>query len=548
MKANNYSFLFFYALFTCFCVAQNPTDSLSYYSQLVRSPKDGEDLIKSFRFFNIDKEQSLKQKDTIRVIYNLNYLASIQYKAGLYNDSENLAVQALTLLNQIDQTPYAKTLRTSLNNHLGMLYREQKNKDKALALYNDALALAETIEDSMKLFNNRSNVYKDLHEYQKAEEEIIKAYNMIPKSIDTLTIALIKDNLGFIYSKLNVERKALQLINEALVLREKSHNIIGLYSSQKSLTEYYKDRQNLVQARVHALKAYDIANQINSASNKADALGLLTSLSTDDFAKAYKKVNDSLFEVKQRLVSKFALLKYDISEYQRKVLESELDSEKQKRQKLLYLYITSFVLLGSIFAYFILKSKHKKERLLQVFNTEKRISKKVHDEVANDVYNVMTKLQNETNTNEDVLDHLESIYTKTRDISKENSNILVDQNFSGSLKDLLISYQNKELNVITKDASKIRWEEVSELKKITIYRVLQELMTNSRKHSNASIVVISFSKVTNKINIVYKDNGTGCNLIKGNGLQNTESRIASIDGSINFESEINNGFKAIMSI
>jgi signal transduction histidine kinase len=65
---------------------------------------------------------------------------------------------------------------------------------------------------------------------------------------------------------------------------------------------------------------------------------------------------------------------------------------------------------------------------------------------------------------------------------------------------------------------------------------------------SATIVVVSFEQLKGKINIQYKDNGVGCTLFKGNGLQNTESRIAAINGSIIFESQINNGFKAIMSI
>ena len=58
-----------------------------------------------------------------------------------------------------------------------------------------------------------------------------------------------------------------------------------------------------------------------------------------------------------------------------------------------------------------------------------KISKKVHDEVANDVYHVMTKLETNASVKEDVLEYLEGIYNRTRDISKENSTIDVDEDF-----------------------------------------------------------------------------------------------------------------------
>ena len=65
-----------------------------------------------------------------------------------------------------------------------------------------------------------------------------------------------------------------------------------------------------------------------------------------------------------------------------------------------------------------------------------------------------------------------------------------------------------------------------------------------RKHSKASIVVLTFSNEKRKIAIDYKDNGIGCDVKKHSGLQNAENRIQTINGSITFESEISNGFKA----
>ena len=155
----------------------------------------------------------------------------------------------------------------------------------------------------------------------------------------------------------------------------------------------------------------------------------------------------------------------------------------------------------------------------------------------------MTKLQSGENPNDKILDDLEHVYVKTRDISKENSIIDVHENYSELLKDLLFSYKNDSINIITKNKSNINWDALSDLKKITLFRVLQELMTNMRKHSKATLVALNFNQSGNKITIDYKDNGVGCNLLKKNGLHNTENRMASINGTITFESKPDNGFK-----
>jgi len=139
----------------------------------------------------------------------------------------------------------------------------------------------------------------------------------------------------------------------------------------------------------------------------------------------------------------------------------------------------------------------------------------VHDEVANDVYQVMTKLQD----NSEILDDLENIYSKTRDISKDNSLIELNSSFEETINELLYTYKNESVGVITKGIKIVNWNALSNIKKVTIYRVLQELMTNMKKHSQASIVAISFSKNKNKIHINYKDNGIGCDLKKQVGLK-----------------------------
>ena len=160
----------------------------------------------------------------------------------------------------------------------------------------------------------------------------------------------------------------------------------------------------------------------------------------------------------------------------------------------------------------------------------------------------MTKLQGQGSTQESVLDDLEGIYNRTRDISKENSAIEVGENFNELINDLLFTYKSHTVNVITRNSSKIDWDVIPDIKKTTLYRVLQELMTNMRKHSEASIVVLNFNQLNTKITIDYTDNGVGCDLVKGNGLLNTENRIKSINGTLTFTSQINKGFKAQLKI
>ena len=401
--------------------------------------------------------------------------------------------------------------------------------------------------DSITLINNKANIYKDLGKYQKAIEQFNFAYQKIGKDTNSLQSAMILDNLGYVQSKLG-NPDALINLKKAQSIRENVNNLEGIYSSNKHLALYYFERNDKIKATEYAYKAYQIANTLNSITFLQDALSLFVIMNEDPKIVQFKHITDSIASARQLAENKNAFVKYNVANEKKKTAEALLKSEKEKNQKLIFITFGIIIFLTSIFLYFTQRIKHKKEKIIQVHNTESRISKKVHDEVANDVYHLMAKIQGNTNDNETLLDDLEKIYNKTRDISKENSVIEFDKDFSGQLNDLLLNYQNEKISIATRNLSKIDWNHISEIKKTTIYRVLQELMTNMKKHSNAAAVVLSFQQNNKKITIEYSDNGNGCELKNKNGLQNAENRIHALNGTITFDSTPNKGFKAKITI
>ncbi len=74
---------------------------------------------------------------------------------------------------------------------------------------------------------------------------------------------------------------------------------------------------------------------------------------------------------------------------------------------------------------------------------------------------------------------------------------------------------------------------------LVIYRVIQEFINNSIKHSNCTKIMITIANILNKTHIVIKDNGKGFDQAmknKGMGLMNMENRIKSINGKIKIKS------------
>jgi signal transduction histidine kinase len=80
-----------------------------------------------------------------------------------------------------------------------------------------------------------------------------------------------------------------------------------------------------------------------------------------------------------------------------------------------------------------------------------------------------------------------------------------------------------------------------------IYRVIQECITNSVKHGQATLIEVSLQVDQDKIHLLIQDDGIGCtNITEGSGLLNIRERIAETGGHVNFLSI--NGFSTDVEI
>jgi signal transduction histidine kinase len=90
---------------------------------------------------------------------------------------------------------------------------------------------------------------------------------------------------------------------------------------------------------------------------------------------------------------------------------------------------------------------------------------------------------------------------------------------------------------------------------IVVYRSICELVNNTIKHGKARFITINLNYNNDLIDILFDDDGRGCNIeeiiagnTKGTGLQNVLSRISSINGYVEMNSEAGKGFHAYINI
>lgn len=508
-------------------------------------------LVTALTYYEKSVTLAEKLRDTVNILNNTWSVSNLQRKIGLLHESEASAIHVIYLLDHYSED-FNKRNYTYIGiyNHLGKIYRYLKQYKQALFYYNKALSLTEKVELKYIILNNIGYVYADYGEYNTALSYFYQSYQGSVKINDSTQIARALCNMG--YAKYNLDdKKALKNLEESLIIREKLNHKIGLYSSYHHLACYYEHFNNSNKALFFIQKAYKIAIEFSLIEEQLEAMELLLTLGKTDMVRPYFKLRDSFENHQKATANKYLAIKYDFQkEHEQakaneiKYLKSDLTRQQQEQRKRLWqIGFTLGCILFSFIIYIVIH-RYRKKRLQEIYITENRIAKQVHDEIANDIYYTMHKMEPGSIIDEAALFNLEKIYHKTRDISKANSSIEITHDFSETLQVLLQGYTTDDLVLITTGLSTIQWDIFPEQKRITIYRVLQELLTNMRKHSKATLVKVSFVQNNKSITVNYWDNGVGTDLKVKSGLKHTENRIHATGGTIIFESEINQGFKA----
>ncbi|MNX75794.1 Sensor histidine kinase ComP [compost metagenome] len=484
-------------------------------------------------------------------------MAAIQQVNGDYYGSKETVTEAL---------PYVKNKKeylSNINNRLGIA-------DKELSLYNDAILyykkasnqVTDPIDKQIPLCNI-APIYIQQKKYDKAIILLESILNKKLKRSDE-SLSRMQDNLGYAYFKNGMHEKGFSLMNKALQIRNEIKDTYGSIESYLHLADYYA-KKDIQKSDKNAFAAYNVATKLNSVDERLEALQIIISnnhsADHNKYVQKYFTLNDSIIKIRNNFKNKFAKIKYDAkkekdenAKLRLEKAENLLSLQRAKYLRIVFAIVLVFltILIAILIRYY--KNKSKTIEFKTSYNTETRIAKKIHDELANDVYHVIAFAESQTlsteSTKENLLQKLDDIYGRVRGISKENNRIETGVDFTNSIKEMLLAYDTNERNIIVNNLEDINWEIIDETKKITISRILQELMVNMKKHSKASLVLIKFENDHKSILIHYTDNGIGCEKTKmiKNGLLNMESRIEAVKGTFDFDTEPDKGFKAKIAI
>ncbi|HNX06643.1 MAG TPA: PAS domain S-box protein [Bacteroidales bacterium] len=190
-----------------------------------------------------------------------------------------------------------------------------------------------------------------------------------------------------------------------------------------------------------------------------------------------------------------------------------------------------------------------------------RLSMELHDGLGQRLAGIKIKLENSAYLSlEDTRQAITSIKSEFRDVIDEirfmsmnvSPTILTDLGLVTSLS--ILGKQFRENSRIDLEYTVMGdFDNFSEKKAFSMYRIVQEGLNNIAKHAHATEAKLALIENEGNSLIVIEDNGTGfnkemINRNKGNGLSNMRQRTLLLNGTISIESGINSGTVIMVKI
>jgi len=203
------------------------------------------------------------------------------------------------------------------------------------------------------------------------------------------------------------------------------------------------------------------------------------------------------------------------------------------------------------------EAAHQQQLLQTVIESQeaerKRIGEDLHDDVGTALSNLRITIemfdQHEPasfKTNCKII--IDKVIRDVRHISHNLSPIGIElYGFIGAVEEMCesVTLNGRLQTVVTNHAGDFP-SMMNKTTCMSLYRVIEELLNNTIKHADATLVAINFERDEKGITIVYNDNGRGISpssqRAKGMGFLNIESRLSIINAGYVIDSTEGNGF------
>lgn len=538
------------------------------YSVLYRLGGDYDEAIESLSAYQDYVEHV---KDTA------NWIFAYYEKGVIYSQQGNLeaSLEQFYSANQLSESVGNEDMAATSLNSIGIVYNDlgkyieaEESFKKALAIYKKLGVTSEHLGD---VLNGLASSYKHQRKYEDAIDYFDEALKVYKNNESEFGIAIANFNKALIYNEQKEYNKALPLLNLAYE-KQKSNGfntelmltISSLAEVNYELGNYQKSERLLNEGLQLEMEskgaAKDLYFELYRVHNKNRQYQKAL-----EYHEVYVKYKDSLFNEENIKSINLLQKQFETEKKNKEIIqqklelqEQETEIQKQETQITLITGLALFLLIAALLTWLVFRQKQKRknqelialkqeyqikslESLIEGEEKERfRIATELHDGVNGDLSAIKHKLnalqEYNTKTINDVVAMLDKSCDQVRAISH---NLVPPALEKFDLKTATSDYCF-EMNTI--HSPKITFQYIGDNIKlpknieVNLFRIVQELVTNSVKHANATEINVQLSMMDNMLQLTVEDDGNGYDLnsIKadGIGLSNIKHRVDYLQGEL----------------
>lgn len=563
----------------------------SKYSQRLSQQGITDEALK-IRFKGLALAEKLKDETAI-----MEYHTSIG-NTYLYQNKLDKSLYHLNLAEEIAEKPDQKDYLWNVYYNKALLQALLKDDEATKKYYRKMYDAVKDYENSSRkrfafyiLVDYFSQIDEPV-ELAKYTEELSKLYEE----------ALPNTPAGHMPIKNIFEKRAdpsnLPRLKEAIRISDSLNSINSQSYSSIALAETYSKMKKPELAIPYLESALRKLETVNKPQVKLEVLSKMATLQMEakNYLNAYNyklvetQLRDSIIsETMQRNIAELEV-KFDTEKKERKILEQNLTIEKESRQKnqILYGLIGLGILLLLSFVFFQKRLKDQKTiaaQKLAIQNQEitelqqknkllalnsmiegqeaerLRIAKDLHDSLGGLLSTVkahFTTIQKEIeqleklNITEKTNNLIDEACIEVRRISHNMMpHALSISGLRGAIEDIAESLR-EEGYATTLEITNLPGT-IDNTKEVMIYRLVQEIISNIRKHSHSKTLLIQLLGYQNELTLIIEDDGQGFDYEKaiekgGLGLKSINSRVQYLDGTISWDSQPGKGTSITINI
>jgi two-component system NarL family sensor kinase len=504
--------------------------------------QDTGNFAKSIGFFNRSMKMFEKILNYDGIATNWVNIGSIHLDQENFEKAETFFIKSLEIFEQMN---VESGIADCLNN-IGRVHHAQKENTEALNYFKKSLAIwekIETVRGEADCLNNMGLVYSDQQEYEKAMEFHLQSLEIRKGIDDRIGIASSYNNIGDVYARQGQFSKTVEFNKKALEISKGIGNIHVFRSSSNALYKAYSELGDHEKSLAMYEQFIILEDSIKNIENQKKLLRVeYGNKSTQDSLRQAQSKQDAWYHTSLS-VAKF---------------------EKEKASRYYWIIglggiILVLVLLVGILRFraqkkFVNAKLLSKQKLVSAMingqeEERKRISRELHDGIGAGLIAAKFKLSSKTAP--DAYSMIEKTIKEIRDLSHQ----LIPPEIEGqNIKQSLEGY----ISTIKEDLPfNIEWISVGEFDevrpevKISIYRIVQECISNVIKYSKATELTVQLLEDGDNITLMVEDNGKGfivSNNNSGIGLNNIESRVNDLNGVLEVDSNPGHGTTIVVDL